>query len=540
MQVFTGYSLYFYIIITGLFFLGTNLLFFLQKIKGKRLFLVLRILGFVIYGFLLLVGSAALFDFVTNYEKVIYPEAFHIVIFLILFVVCLVLDKLCKHAKVDSEFMSAMRHNNRLFLQLLSLEALIATVCATIESLQLILIQKYVGYAYATLLIYYAVCVLFSMIVIAVRKAFTTNPYLNIPIPFKKNSISGQMGFVEYLEKNTGISMRSLWSAKFIREIAPCTLLLSGLFLWLSTSIVQVESYQQAAVYRFGVLQNEMLKPGMHLVLPYPFDKVEIYDTEILNKTTIGFRAEENANNIWTTSHEGEEYKLLLGSGDELVSINLRLEYKISDLQAYLKSTAKPEAILEAISYELVTDRTIHTDLSTLLSTDREEFSNKFQKELEVLLGEKQVGLEVVSVVLESIHPPREIASVYQATVSAEIEAQATILSAQADAEVTLAEAGMAYDKAVSSAQSENVKSVAEAKSNVAEFMASLESYKANKDSYTFQKYLNAVREAYGNANLVIISKDIDESALFFGNFSGNSRNSEDSSNTDENADQAE
>ena len=66
--------------------------------------------------------------------------------------------------------------------------------------------------------------------------------------------------------------------------------------------------------------------------------------------------------------------------------------------------------------------------------------------------------------------------------------------------------------------------------------MASLESYQANKDSYTFQKYLNAVRKAYGNANLVIISKDIDESALFFGNFSGGNNNSENSGNQEENS----
>ena len=68
-----------------------------------------------------------------------------------------------------------------------------------------------------------------------------------------------------------------------------------------------------------------------------------------------------------------------------------------------------------------------------------------------------------------------------------------------------LAEAEDSYNKSISLAKSEQAKSLAEAKANVTEFMASLESYQANKDSYTFQKYLNAVRKAYGNANLVII-----------------------------------
>ena len=135
------------------------------------------------------------------------------------------------------------------------------------------------------------------------------------------------------MEENTGITLRSLWSIKYIREITPTVLFLIGLLLWMSTCVVQVETNQQAAIYRIGHLQDRILEPGLHLTLPYPFDKVEIYDTETISKTTIGYKAIENADNIWTEGHEGEEYKLLLGGGDEVVSINLRLEYKISDLR---------------------------------------------------------------------------------------------------------------------------------------------------------------------------------------------------------------
>lgn len=531
----TGYALYYHLYITSLLFGGTNLLFIflklLNRMPSKRFFkkvikklpMVLRVLCFAGYGLVIVFGSQSIIAFLKNPGGGSYPSVSNVVIFLILFVVLLVLEKLCGYSRENTLFVNAMLSNSQIFMKLLMLEAIIAAAATVFESLKFFLIQTYVGYVFTGVLLYYAVCILFSMIVLTIRKEFTTEPYLNIPIPFVKNDRKGQVGFVDYLETNTGISMRSLWSVKFVREIAPYVVVLSGLFLWLSTCVVQVESYQQAAVYRLGALQSETLKPGIHLTLPYPFDKVEIYDTEVLSKTTIGFRAEESADNIWTTNHQGEEYKLLLGSGDEVVSINLRLEYKISDLFEYLESSTTPEAILEALSYELVTAQTIHTDLTTLLSIDREAFSKTFMEELSVMLEEKSVGLEVMSVVLESIHPPKEIAAIYQEAVSAEIDAEASILEAETTAQILLAEAQVSYNEVVSLAKSESVQSIAEAKSNVAEFMASLESYKANKDSYTFQKYLSAVREAYGNANLVIISKDIDESALFFGNFSKDS-----------------
>jgi regulator of protease activity HflC (stomatin/prohibitin superfamily) len=197
---------------------------------------------------------------------------------------------------------------------------------------------------------------------------------------------------------------------------------------------VQVESYQNAVVYRLGHLQEEFLEPGLHFVFPYPFDKVEVYDTGVIQKTTIGYRSEESGDNIWTSAHDGEEYKLLLGSGDELVSINLRLEYQIKDLKEYLTKATAPEEVMKALAYELVTDETISTDLDALLSTDRKEFATTLKTQLTEQIDSMGIGLKIVNVVLESIHPPVEIASVYQELISAEITYDKNLLYAQGGA----------------------------------------------------------------------------------------------------------
>lgn len=527
----TAYPLYFGISMTGFILGGTNLLFLLLHINYgtscKKLWGILkktgRVLCFAGYGMVLVFSSSAMFGLLGTMKTVVYPAVFNVVVFIALFVLAQVFAKLSAYVKADTAFEHALLRNSRMFMNLLAVEALLAVTCTLVEAKKLLALQRYVIWLFAIMLLYYIGAILLSMFVNAICKTFISEPYLNIPLlSLKKGGEQSEkaVGFIEYLETNTGISMRSLWSVKFIRQIAPLVIILFGLFLWLSTCIVQVESYQKGAVYRFGVLQEELLGAGIHLTLPYPFTKVEIYDTEVLKKTTIGFRSESSADNLWTSSHQGDEYKLLLGSGDELASINLRLEYKIRDLRHYLKSSAAPESILQAVAYELVTSQTIHTDLTTLLSTDRESFSQAFMDKLTVLLEEKDVGLEVVGVVLESIHPPKEIADVYQKTVSAEIDAQATILEAETIAATSLAKAQMSYDETVSQATSEQVYLVTEAKANIAEFMTSVEAYKTYGEKYTFQKYLNAVREAYGNANLVIVSEGIDQSAIYFGSFS--------------------
>ncbi len=481
-----------------------------------------------------------------THEPVVLP-VIHGVFLAVLAVIALVLQKLCKYVETESRFVSALLNNLELFLMLILFETVTAAGVIVFESFQIFYIQRYAGYVYAACVFYYAVFILLSLIIVAVRKEFYIDPFINILLPSLSRFGKGEAkkenareSFFDYLERNTGISMRGLWSFKYIKQIAPTVVFLSLLFLWLSTSIIQVEPSQQAAVYRIGDLQENVLKPGIHLVFPYPIDRVVVYDTEAVRRTTIGYKSEGAVDNLWTKGHgdDSEEYKLLLGSGDEVVSINLRLEYKISDLKQYLKCASAPEAILEALSYEQVTDETIQTDLATLLSIDRDAFAEKFREKLSEKLRERQIGLDVVSVVLESIHPPIEIASVYQEIISSEIMAEKNILSAQGEAAVKIAEAEKQNNQAVSDAKIAQTEKVAKAKSVVTEFLASVQADKQYGENYRYQKYLNAVREAYGKANLVIVGEGVDKSALYFGSIPGSTtKEDEDKDNTDKNAD---
>ena len=350
-----------------------------------------------------------------------------------------------------------------------------------------------------------------------IRRELTEQPDLSIPMP-RMLGASHELGILSYLEENTGITMRSLWSMKFIKMLLPYTVIFGCLILWLSTGLIQIESHQHGAVYRFGRLQEETLDPGLHLTLPWPMDRVDVYDTDTVRKVTIGYKSTEAGDNTWTGNHGNSEYKLLLGSGDEVISINLRLEYRISDLGDYLRSSAAPDKLLEAKAYELVIDHTISSDLETLLAVDRSAFAADFFEDLSASIEPYHTGLEVVSVVLESIHPPVEIASVYQGVVSAEIQAQRLILEAEAKAAVTRAEAQASYDSAVSVATSAQYSQVAQARSDVSEFMASVSADRNYTDAYRYYKYMNAVKSAYGNVRLIIVGDGVDSSNLYLGN----------------------
>jgi len=445
------------------------------------------------------------------------PAYWQLAVLVVFFVLTILLDKLCKHSATEDRFTAMLLRNARAFFTLARLALILSALSLTLQLLNLYDLRAKAVTALAILFYYTAIMLLFSLAGRIVRREMTTAPGMVILLPFTGADLR-ELAIIPFLEQNTGITLRNLWSIRYLSNILPYTLAGAAALFWLATGIVYVQSHQEAAVYRLGVLQAESLSPGLHFVLPYPLDRAELYDTSRISTVTIGYISEEHADNVWTASN-GQEYKLLLGSGDELVSINLRVEYRISDLNRYLSASAAPEQILEASAYKLVADRTMSTDLETLLSVDRETFTQAFLADLSAELEALDTGLELVGIIMESIHPPIEVAPTYQQFLGAEIDAEKIIVNAQAEAAVKIAEAETFYQETINAAKSDYWAKLAAAKTEVAEFVAAVETAENYADEYTYYKYLEALGSAYQGSKLVIVGSGVDSSRLYFGSF---------------------
>ena len=133
-------------------------------------------------------------------------------------------------------------------------------------------------------------------------------------------------------------------------------------------------------------------------------------------------------------------------------------------------------------------------------------------------------GLEVVDVFLESIHPPVEVASVYQRIISAGIDAERIVINGENEAQIARLEAQLAQTAMVSKAKVEREQAVAAAKAAVADFMASVEADGSYRDAYRYYKYIDALTKAYADAKLIIIGEGVDSSNLFIGSISSESQ----------------
>ncbi len=361
-------------------------------------------------------------------------------------------------------------------------------------------------------------CVLFltiSLLSAFIRSTCATGAHLVVPRPFSKNQSDDEEDLVTYLEHSTGITLRSLFGVKVARKILPIVALATVFVFWLTTGITNVDTAEKGVLYRFGKYEK-IMEPGLHVTLPYPFDKADIYQTETVQEMVVGYEDSDKTNLLWDESHGGTEYKLLLGGGKELVSVNLRIQYKINDLYKYVTCSAEPTDILNAKAYAVVTELTVNTKLDELLAEDRAVLSQTIEEHLGAYLEESGCGLAVCDVIIESIHPPVEVASVYREALSAELNRDALIYNAKGTAEGKLVYAESSKYTLITEAEIRQQEKVAEATAAVSTFLGMLEAGGEKPSEIYYYKYLAALAEIYDGKRLYIVSEGLGDNYIYF------------------------
>ena len=371
-------------------------------------------------------------------------------------------------------------------------------------------IYPYLAWVYRISLGYIALLLAFGLIVSIIKH--DTAGEMNYPvfIPFI-NKTDGEK-ISDTLEKYTGLSLKSLWSIKLTGAVLPGAVLFLAVLLFVSTCVYKVEPYEEAVVYRFGTLSEMSVTQGLHFKLPYPIDKVEFYEVHRSKSVTVGYEATGADDNLWNGTHASEEYTLLTGNGNELVSANLKLNYHISNLTDYIKTSSEPERILTAFAYEAVLSHTAFTDLDTLMSVDRTGLSAELKKEINEQLSAAAIGVTVDEVILESIHPPVDIADVYQSVVSAAVKKTTLITNAEKEAANSVANAEKTAKTSVKDAEARQTENISTARYDAAVFDAADEAYRQHPESFRLSKYLDTFVTAVKGKKMYVFTPSAESS----------------------------
>jgi membrane protease subunit HflK len=244
------------------------------------------------------------------------------------------------------------------------------------------------------------------------------------------------------LDYQFGFKVSETWFYQFLRTNFPWLVLAQLGLLLVSTCAVIINPGEQALLERLGrpVTGREVLGPGLHFKWPYPVDDVRRFRTDEIQSFLVGAipnpDTEHDPAFLWTVSHYKEEFNLptpsaaLAASGTSrsvsttntplsLLTVSVPIHYQISDLRAYAYNYDDAGEVLQRLANRELTLYFSKTDVHDLLTRGQSTAAEQLQRELQKRVDELKLGVKLLFVGLQDIHPPVSVAKDYEAVIDA-------------------------------------------------------------------------------------------------------------------------
>lgn len=331
------------------------------------------------------------------------------------------------------------------------------------------------------------------------------------------------------LDYQFGFKVSETWFYQFMRRSIAWLILLYCAILAASTCLIYVQPGEQALLERFGnpAPGRDLLGPGFHAKLPWPIEKAYRYRTQEIQSFDIGFEhdAEKEAHEsavLWTVSHYKEEFHLLVASRDtsgsntnatgkrappvNLLSVGIPVQFQIHDLRAWAYNYSDAASLLEEVATREVVRYLVGVDVIEIMSTARFNAAEELRNRIQARADELKLGVRVLFVGLQDVHPPVAVGGAYEKAVGAKQKREAEILKARAQAVRSNALAGAEVTRRKLSASGESARRIAAAQANEALFTNQMAAFKGSPEVYRQRAYLQTLARHGADARKFVLA----------------------------------
>jgi regulator of protease activity HflC (stomatin/prohibitin superfamily) len=287
-----------------------------------------------------------------------------------------------------------------------------------------------------------------------------------------------------------GFEVSSTWFYKLLQRSVIPLLGFAVAVLLLASCLVFIDVNEQGVVERMGRRLEGTLQPGLHFKYPWPIDTAYKVETAQVHELKIGVEPpkEEDAAKkdeliLWTNKHSQEPHLEVLVATPKLASyiresaatrpsvstepaamtssearpagtsrragqavavslmrIAVSLQYTIRDAYQWLTTYDHPEDMLNAIANREINRYCASVDVNGLIGGQRGAIEEALHKTIQQKADAAGLGVNIVFLGLQGVHPPESTAQDFQDVVGAEQKKSATIRSAQAEYNKRLSE----------------------------------------------------------------------------------------------------
>lgn len=312
------------------------------------------------------------------------------------------------------------------------------------------------------------------------------------------------------LEKVLGVSLNELWFWRALRSYLPPFAIFIFLLFWITSAVTVVPLGYKGVKVHNGIHQQQALDPGLHTSLPWPWGKITLVPTERIQKVILGHERDLGEPILWTEKHYEGEINLLVGDGEELLTMSLPIFYRIADPYKYLTNIRDGRETITQLAYHYLLTNTVSKDAYSVMSNNRQEISNRIHESLQQSLDARDTGIEILHVGLKDIHPPLEVAGAYQEVISAQEELRTEVEQGYAYEAEQLPASQQQAMRIRLSAQASAASRVATARGDTASFSLLLPEYQADSPLFRHLHYFSSLERALEKPEKYIFSGSSD------------------------------
>jgi membrane protease subunit HflK len=258
----------------------------------------------------------------------------------------------------------------------------------------------------------------------------------------------------------------------------------AAIVLWLLSGFYQVEEAERGVVLQFGAYQKTTM-PGLHWHLPYPFQRVETV----------------NVAQVESFNHSTR----MLTSDENIVSVDLRVQFRRTDAQAFLFNVRDPEQTLGEVTETAIREVVGKSTLDFVLTEGRAEVAARAREIIQSTLDAYGAGIEITSVNLEDANFPSQVEAAVQDAIKAREDRDRLALEAEAYANDVVPRARGNAARLLESAEAYRAQVIAEAEGESDRFIALLTEYERAPEVTRQRLYYETLEQVLGNSSKVLV-----------------------------------
>jgi membrane protease subunit HflK len=254
--------------------------------------------------------------------------------------------------------------------------------------------------------------------------------------------------------------------------------------IWLLTGIYTVGQAERGVILRFGKFL-ETTQAGLRWHMPWPIDSKVIVNVERIDSYSDQTR--------------------MLTADENMVDINLAVQFRRSDPKLYVFNVRDPDATLREVSESAIREIVGRSNLGKVLESGRQEIAASTKDLIQRTLNSYNSGLEVTSVNLQGVSVPEQVAPAQQDAIKAGNDKERFTLEARTYADDILPKARGAAARELQDAQAYRARKVADSEGETQRFTQLLKEYERAPGVTRQRLYLETVQSVYANSKKVIV-----------------------------------